>query len=172
MNINVRQLEVRDVQAVRHVTWETWLATYGSIIPENDIRTYFDGHYSISAMTDLFKNPDTTGYIIEIDDRIAGFIRTEYEKKENRMYLSSLYILPEFQGGGLGRKLLAVAEEKARQYGLDQVWLAVMTANTTALAWYSKLGFIFIEDLPFAVGKTLVTHRIGYRKIRSSTTHS
>jgi ribosomal protein S18 acetylase RimI-like enzyme len=169
MNIVVRQMEVRDVQAVRRVTWETWRATYGSIIPEHDIREYFDEHYSISALTELFKKPDVTGYIIEIDDCIAGFIRTEYVKKENLFYLSSLYVLPEFQGGGLGRKLLDVAEEKARQYGLEQVWLAVMTANTTALAWYAKLGFIFVEEVPFAIGKTLVTHRIGYRTIPPET---
>jgi ribosomal protein S18 acetylase RimI-like enzyme len=172
MNIVVREIEVRDVQAVRLVTWETWLATYGSIIPEHDIRNYFDEHYSISALTELFKNPDTTGYIIEVDDRIAGFIRTEYVKKENRFYLSSLYILPEFQGGGLGRKLLEVAEAKARWYNLDRVWLAVMTTNATALAWYTKLGFTFIEDLPFAVGKTLVTHRIGYRRIHTESVQS
>jgi hypothetical protein len=45
----------------------------------------------------------------------------------------------------------------------------MMTANTTALGWYAKLGFIFVEEVPFAIGKTLVTHRIGYRTIPPET---
>jgi ribosomal protein S18 acetylase RimI-like enzyme len=165
MNTVIRQIEVRDIQAVRHVIWETWLATYGSVIPERDIREYFDEHYSVPALTELFKKIDVMGYIVEVDDATAGFVRTEYRRNENRFFISSLYILPAYQGGGLGRKLLTIAEDKARQYGVKQVWLAVMTDNTTALAWYAKLGFNFIDEDPFTVGKTHITHRIGYRTI-------
>ena len=165
MNTVFRQVEVRDVQAVRHVVWETWLATYGAVIPEHDIRDYFDEHYSLPALTELFKKPDATGYIAEVDDVVAGFVRTEYRRNENRFFISSLYVLPAYQGSGLGRKLLAIAEEKARRYGVEQLWLAVMTDNTTALAWYAKLGFVFVDEEPFTIGGTRITHRIGYRTI-------
>ncbi|MGD0339034.1 MAG: GNAT family N-acetyltransferase [Bacteroidota bacterium] len=169
MNIVVRQLEVRDIQAVRHVTWETCVATYASFIPEADLRAYFDIEYSITALTELFKNPDITGYIVEIDEVVAGFTCTEYKKDKNRFYISSLYVLPIYQGTGLGQKLLEIAERKARQYGIDRVWLGVISDNITVFSWYKKLGFEFIEESPLLIGKTKVVNRIGYRVIPPET---
>ncbi len=112
MNIVVRQLEVRDIQSVRHVTWETWLETYALFIPEPDLRAYFDEQYSVPALTELFKSPGVTGYIIEIDEAVAGFTRTEYKKDENRFYISSLYVLPMYQGSGLGGSCSKLRKKK------------------------------------------------------------
>lgn len=165
MNIVVRQLEVRDIQSIRRVTWETWLATSASFIPEQDLRAHFEEHYNIPALTELFKTPDVAGYIIEVDQTVAGFTRTEFRKNENRFYISSLYVLPSYQGGGLGRKLLEMAEQKARHHGLDRVWLSVMADDTTALSWYAKLGFYFVEQTSQIIGKTSVVQRLGYRML-------
>ncbi len=42
-----------------------------------------------------------------------------------------------------------------------------MSDNVTALSWYAKLGFNFVEEAPLTMGKTTVMHRIGYRIIPS-----
>ena len=43
-----------------------------------------------------------------------------------------------FQNSGLGRRMVGFAEEKARQMGMEAVWLH---ARKTALGFYEKLGF-------------------------------
>ena len=65
------------------------------------------------------------------------------------------------QGLGLGHRLMASAEERARELGADRIWLGVMVKNAQAVAWYKKMGFTVTETSPFVMGSTTVDHYIG-----------
>jgi len=161
----VRGWRIEDLPDVRRIMWDTWLATYASFIPLEDLRGYLDEHYSLQALTELFHAPDVNGFIAEVAGTAAGCERTSFNNADRRFYISSLYILPLYQGRGLGGQLLKEAEQCARTYGATAVWLGVMEQNAGALAWYRKLGFEFIEESPFTMGHTTVNHLIGYKNI-------
>lgn len=160
----IREWTQGDLAAVRDITWETWVATYASFIPMEDLRGYLDEHYSIEALAKL-KMSTFRGLLAIVDDVPAGYAKVKYNEQDKRCYLSSLYILPSFQGRGIGGKLLTDGEEFARTFGVKDIWLGVMVQNTAALAWYRKLGFEFVEEAPFTMGKTTVNHLIGYRPL-------
>ena len=166
MSVTIRQWTTEDLQAVRQVTWDTWLDAYSSFIPESDLRLYFDTHYTLDALTQLLHTPLVNGFVAEVNGSVVGYVKTKFNKEENRFYVSSLYILPESQGMGLGGKLMVAAEELAKTFGADTTWLGVMTQNTPALDWYKRHGFTFAEEAPFTMGQTTVVHLIGFRKIR------
>ncbi len=167
--MTIREWTTEDLPAVRHITWETWVATYSSFIPMDDLRGYFEKVYSVEALAALME-PSTFQGLLAIEDGVpAGYGKVKYNSGEKRCYISSLYILPDFQGRGIGGKLLARGEEFARTFGVDEVWLGVMVQNTGALAWYRKIGFQFVEEAPFTMGKTTVNHLIGYRKLSFAT---
>ncbi|HYP89896.1 MAG TPA: GNAT family N-acetyltransferase [Polyangiaceae bacterium] len=52
-----------------------------------------------------------------------------------------LAVLPEFQGRGIGRALLAAAEERARLRGCAKLTLEVLEENGRALGLYRERGF-------------------------------
>ena len=56
---------------------------------------------------------------------------------------------PSGQSAGLGRRLLAAAEERARALGLDEVRLYTGEPLTRNIAWYGRRGFVIdrIEEL-------------------------
>ena len=166
MSTVIRQWTIEDLPSVRRVTWDTWLDAYSSFIPESDLRHYFDTHYTLDVLTQLFHTPLMNGFVAEVDGSVVGYVKTKFNKEENRFYVSSLYILPGRQGMGLGGKLMVAAEELAKTLGADTVWLGVMTQNTPALDWYKRHGFTFVEEAPFTMGQTTVVHLIGFRKIR------
>ncbi len=56
-------------------------------------------------------------------------------------YLKLIAILPEFQGRGLGLRLLRWMEAQARQMEARQLWLCVTTFNGHARAFYERFGF-------------------------------
>ena len=97
------------------------------------------------------------------------FPRTHFHKKENRFYLASLYLLPAFQGKGIGGRLLQAAEERAGAYGLTELWVGVMVQNEAAGRWYERKGFHFVREEPFRMGGTTVPHKIGYKMIVGSS---
>ena len=157
-----------DIASVREVTWTTWVDAYSSYIPAEDLRSYFDLHYSTEALQHLYRNPDVRGFLALIDGRPAGVLRSFVDRGEGRFYVSSLYVLPEHQGKGLGNRLMTMAENRALECGMDKIWLGVMSQNFPALDWYRRHGFTFVEELPFSMGRTTVQHLIGFRKIGRS----
>jgi hypothetical protein len=112
----------------------------------------------------MFNDPYMQGFIAELDDHIAGYARLFFNRDENRLYVSSLYLLPEFEGKGLGIRLLESAEGYAAEKDLDELWIGVMVKNRQALLFYRKVGFLFVREEPFTMGKITVSHLIGYKK--------
>ena len=160
-----------DLQAIRDIAWKTWLATYSSFIPEEDLQTFLDEFYSIAALTKLLNSTQARTFIAEIHANAVGFSKTNFNDTDNRFYVASLYVLPEFQGKGIGTRLMNASEEFAFTFGVDSIWLGVMTQNVDALNWYKRIGFQFVREEPFTMGKTTVQHLIGFRTIKRNQLH-
>jgi hypothetical protein len=117
----------------------------------------------------MFDNPFMQGFVAEMDNHISGYARLFFNQDENRLYIPSLYLLSEFQGQDIGTRLLEVAEGYAAEKRLDELWIGVMVKNRQALIFYRKVGFLFVQEEPFTMGKTTVSHLIGYKKLGRST---
>lgn len=162
MNISSRRWLRQDLPAIQQLLLETWLSAYGSFIPREDLVGYLHTQYSQSKLEVLFNDPDVTGYVAELDGVVAGYAKLYHARPEQRFYLHQLYVLPASQRLGLGRLLMARAEERARELGADRLWLGVMVRNAPAVAWYRKMGYQLTETSPFAMGATTVDHYIGF----------
>jgi len=141
---------------------DTWLDAYAGFIPRGDILGYLEQHYHPEAVKKLMEDVNTVGFVAEVDGIIAGYEKTFYNTDEQRLYVHQLYILPQFQGLGLGKQLMAFAAERAVTFNLDRVWLGVMVENTSSVQWYQKMGYQITEKTPFVMGGTTVDHYIGY----------
>jgi diamine N-acetyltransferase len=165
LKISARELMQADIPAVQDITRRSWLAAYSRFIPESDLLSYFNEHYSSTALTAFFSDPDSSGFIAEADSAAAGYCKTQFNRQEGRLYIPSLYILPEYQAAGIGTLLLERAQSVAQAYGLHEVWLGVMVENMGALAWYRSRGFQFVREEPFTMGATTIAHLIGFKRI-------
>ena len=164
-SVLIRFWERVDLEDVRRITWETWLATYAAFIPEGDLRRYLDKQYTVQALGDLMASEYFRGLLAVEQESVLGYAKVQFHPDEQRCYLSSLYVIPAAQGKGVGKRLLERAELIAREFGVHEIWLGVMVQNTQALEWYTRLGFAFLREEPFTMGNTTVQHRIGYRPI-------
>jgi ribosomal protein S18 acetylase RimI-like enzyme len=169
MGIVIRSWQKSDLGPVRRITWESWISTYMSFIPESDLKSYFDIHYTEESLLSMFDDPSTHGFIAERDGQVAGYARLLLNRDENRLYVSSLYFLPGFEGQGMGGRLLEAAEGYATEKGLSELWVGVMVRNRRALDFYRKVGFQFVREEPFTMGNTTVSHLIGCKRIGRNT---
>lgn len=165
MEIVIRPWQKSDLASLRRITWQSWISAYSGFIPESDLRSYFDIHYTDTAFLNMFDNPFMQGFIAELDDQIAGYIRLFFNQEENCLYVPSFYLLQEFQGQDIGSYLLRVAETYAAEKHLNELWIGVMVKNGPALLFYRKAGFLFVREEPFTMGNTTVSHLIGYKKL-------
>lgn len=72
-------------------------------------------------------------YVVE-DEEIVGFLILDLDGAE----LNALYLHPRAVGRGLGRRLVALAEDRARQKGLRRLRLK---ATLNAAGFYQACGF-------------------------------
>ncbi len=71
---------------------------------------------------------------------------------------SSIYLRPEAQGKGIGRKLQLTLEEVLRQQGYAVVYAVITSENAGSLAFHKRLGYTFTAEMPgcgYKFGKNL-----------------
>jgi len=156
-----RKWKDEDVAGVRNVLQLSWKEAYSSFIPQEDLDFYLDKTYSETYLQEMSKNPDYICYVAEIGNTICGWLKLNDNKSDNRFYLSSIYVLPEFQNMKIGETFYRLACEKALRKGFKEIYIGVMVQNKRALQWYQKLGFTFFDEQPFTMGNTSVIHLIG-----------
>ena len=162
--ITIRSWTRDDFPIVKNILLVTWKNTY-TFIPEEDILSHFEKHYSEDRLIEILHDPFSEGIIAEVNSVSAGWLKLFEDHINKKFFVSSLYVLPEFQGFGLGKKLLNEAYRIAKEKQFSKVWLGVMKQNVKSLDWYKSLGFIFDEEEPFQMGATQVMHLIGYKVI-------
>ena len=62
-------------------------------------------------------------------------------EKESKLYLGMLTVSPELQNSGIGKKLLAVAEDHANQIGLKRIVMTVISIRKELIEWYKRHGY-------------------------------
>jgi ribosomal protein S18 acetylase RimI-like enzyme len=162
--INIRNWTKEDFPIVKNILLTTWKNTY-TFIPEEDILTHFENFYSEDKLIEILIDPFSKGIIAEVNSVPAVWMKLFEDTINKKFFISSLYVLPEFQGYGLGKKLLNEAYKIASQKRYQKIWLGVMKQNVKALEWYKNLGFVFDKEEPFQMGRTEVLHLIGYKVI-------
>ena len=50
-------------------------------------------------------------------------------------------VTPSAQGKGIGKKLLAAADEYAGKHNCSSIYMTVITVRTDLIAWYEKNGY-------------------------------
>lgn len=161
----VRPWRRSDLPAIQEVAWNTWADAYGGFIPEEDRRDFHTSYYDLDKLQILFDSKIVEGCVALIGDDIVGYSKTHWNAQRAEFFITSLYVLPQFQKKKLGKMMLEFGIEAAKKHYADRVWLGVMIENTPAIEWYHRQGFIFVENRPFTIGKTTIDDLIGYKLI-------
>ena len=86
------------------------------------------------------------------------------DPRPDDLEIKRIYLLHRYQGAGWGRRLMDAAIARARARGAGRVLLGVWTANTDALAFYSRIGFALAGTRTFRIGEQECSdHLLGLR---------
>jgi ribosomal protein S18 acetylase RimI-like enzyme len=77
--------------------------------------------------------------LLEIDGRLAALIETI--EQPDHLLIENVAVLPQHQGRGLGRRLLALAEDLARDHGHAEIRLYTNKLFVENIALYRRLGY-------------------------------
>lgn len=102
---------------------------------------------------DLINDPGAV--ILKCLNEEGGIIACVYlQKQQHKLYLGMLSVSPDLQGAGIGKILLAAAEEHAVKNECKSVFMTVISVRHELIAWYERHGYKKTgETKPFPVGE-------------------
>ncbi|HRI20314.1 MAG TPA: GNAT family N-acetyltransferase [Panacibacter sp.] len=59
----------------------------------------------------------------------------------NKIYLGMFSVSPQLQGGGVGKQILAAAEEYAKHLQCSAIYMSVISVRTELINWYKRHGY-------------------------------
>ena len=77
---------------------------------------------------------------LDDDKQLAGCVHLK--KQGNRMYLGMLSVAPKLQGKGIGKLFLQKAEQYAKDYDCNSIYMQVISQRTELNNWYIRHGYL------------------------------
>lgn len=150
--ITISKATAEDIKTIQEITYITWPITYGNILSGEQLDYMLDLIYSDEALTNQFKKKEQLFYLISEDKTTLGFIGIEHHyKNESVTRIHKIYLLPDTQGRGIGKKVIEEIQILALENHSKTLSLNVNRFNS-ALTFYEKIGFKIIDEVNVDIG--------------------
>jgi len=140
MTLIIRAADGNDLMAVVDVGRRTWPLTYGPIAGEDYVAMGLAKWWTEDATIPAIRSGRVT--VAEVDGEVVGI--ASVGPHEDYLVLWKLYVLPEYQGKGIGSAL--VESVVAAATGVHrEIRISYLEGNTLAEAFYRGKGFVEIS---------------------------
>lgn len=144
--VTVRPAEADDLDQVVDVFLGCWRETYAAVLPrrlvdamtDESARELWARAARESAPGDLLV---ALGAVAEVPAQVVGVARLG-PVVDGTGHLASLYVSPQAQGLGVGRRLMEAALARLAAAGATSATLWVFRDNAPSIAFYRHLGWV------------------------------
>ncbi|NCU37674.1 GNAT family N-acetyltransferase [Candidatus Saccharibacteria bacterium] len=151
--MNIRYATIADIPSLFALSCKVHrLTPYDTLIPveqrDRFLSAYTPGsrlEAKLHAKFIHFMNvPENYIYVAEIDGRVVGYRLAE--RRGDSVYMHGLFVDPDYQGRGIGRRLFVEPLSQAKPG--DTIYLTVLRGNERARKLYESEGFCVIGENP------------------------
>jgi ribosomal protein S18 acetylase RimI-like enzyme len=139
--IEIRRATPSDAVAVAAAHDDAWRATYQGVIPGPELEKLINRRGA-----DWWDGAIRKGSRISVlvfGDHVAGYANYGRNRARSLYYdgeVYEIYLRPEFQGLGFGRRLFTAARRDLAQSGMKSVVVWALSDNEPAVEFYRALG--------------------------------
>lgn len=145
------------IDALCKIAERVWNLTYDPLLPKGQVEYMLEKYQSDGAVKEQMKHQNYRYYLLVCGEEYAGFVgfSPRYEGREE-MFLSKVYLLPEYRGRGAVSEAFALVEKAAREEDLSRIRLTVNKGNEHAVGVYSHYGFRVEDQVVTDIGSGYV----------------
>src|SRR6266436_5791648 len=139
--IEVRPAKAADAAAVASTHDEAWRSAYQGIIPGAELERLINRRGA--AWWDSAIRKGSRIALLQFGDRVAGYANYGRNRARSLYYdgeVYEIYLRPEFQGLGFGRRLFTAARRDLAQSGMKSMVVWALSDNEPAVEFYRALG--------------------------------
>ena len=145
----------KHIPIIIDLTKKIWPVAYGEILTKAQLDYMIDKFYNEAALRELMQKEHLFYLAQDVEENYVGFLSFEHNCKQNKTKIHKIYVLPQEQGAGLGRKFFELVKEKAIENHQKAIFLNVNKYNK-ARFFYENLGFTIIKDEIIDIGNGYV----------------
>ena len=139
--IEIRRAKASDAAAVADTHDEAWRGAYQGVIPGLELEKLVTRRGP--AWWDSAIRKGSRIAILAFGDKVAGYANYGRNRARSLFYegeIYELYLRPEYQGLGFGRRLFTSARRDLAQSGLKSLVVWALSDNDPAVEFYKALG--------------------------------
>ena len=149
--MEIIEVSKKDVFRIKKIAELTWPDTFKEILSEEQIRYMLNWMYSLDVLATQIENGHQF-YILTDNGIDLGFIGTELNYPSiGNAKIHKIYVLPEYQGKGVGLKLIEQVEMVSKTNNIISLTLNVNRFNK-AIDFYLKNDFKIIKEENIEIG--------------------
>lgn len=145
------EASIQEVPIIKQLAHTIWPEAYKDILSKAQLAYMLDLFYSKAALENQLQEKKQQFILIKENTTFIGFAAYELNADVQKAKIHKLYVLPNKQGLGLGKKLLKYIEQKAIDAGQEALFLNVNRYNT-AIHFYEKNNFKIIQSVDISIG--------------------
>jgi ribosomal protein S18 acetylase RimI-like enzyme len=139
--IEIRRAKPSDASAVAEAHDEAWRGAYQGVIPGRELERLIARRGPDWWDSAIRKGSRIA--ILAFGDKIAGYANYGRNRARSLFYdgeIYELYLRPEYQGLGFGRRLFTSARRDLAQSGMRSLLVWALSDNEPAVEFYRALG--------------------------------
>ena len=139
--IEIRRAKASDACSVAECHDEAWRTAYRGIIPGTELEKLIVRRGP--AWWDSAIRKGSRIALLQFGDKIAGYTNYGRNRARSLYYdgeIYELYLRPEYQGLGFGRRLFTAARRDLAQSALRSLIVWALSENDNAVEFYRALG--------------------------------
>ncbi len=139
-DITIQKAIPEDAQEIGEVYYKTWLDTYPNEefgVTKEDIDFIFKDIKNVDGSKYTSLPDDTVYFTAKENGHVVGVCKLV--KRDDINELKSIYVLPEYQGKGIGKMFWSEALKFFDS--TKETTVKAVTYNKNAIEFYKKLGF-------------------------------
>ncbi len=149
--MEIRRLSIGELGIVTELAHAIWPPTFKDILSPEQLTYMLNWMYAEDTLRMQLENGHEF-FVMEISGRPVGFMGIEAHYSEKQyLKVHKLYVLPETQGSGAGRKFIEYAVELAKEKGISALTLNVNRFNK-AVDFYLRMGFFIDKEEDIDIG--------------------
>ena len=173
--MTIRGVVQADIPFLAKLAQITYSETFGHTMSNDDLQ---DALNQRSEKYFLSIIDQDVVLVAEDNNQLVGFIQfgnvtlDSIPTTDNDIELNKIYIEKDYQGKGIGKKLIEAMLNHDRLDGIDNIYLDVFTENEKAIELYKKYDFRIIGKTPFIINDQILGYNLLMKRERHTKTNN
>ena len=148
----ISRCNLDDIPVIRRIANVAFRHTYRNILSGEQMEYMMNWMYSEESLTHQIRDDGHQFFLADADGEPVGYASVSTDA-EHVYHLQKLYVLPLYQGKGIGKQLLTAAVDYLRSQDPEPFSLELnVNRNNRAVGFYRSQGLEILRQGDFPIG--------------------